>query len=211
MTKQIEDLPGEEWRDAPGTGGMYQVSNMGRVKSFKRRVPALLKPSNNGANYWQVGLRIDSKLVPYLLHRLVMLTFAPKENPREWEVNHLDFNTANCALSNLEWASPLHNTQHFHKSGRKRDLSEITGTNHHLSRLNEAKVIEMRAAFATGRYDCAEIARMYDISHSTALQVIKGKTWKQILPPDWMPPDTSNKFDSKAKRRRQIQRDANHD
>lgn len=201
MTNPIEDLPGEEWRDAPETGGLYQVSNMGRVKSFKRRVPALLKPTTNGMNYWQVGWRVDGKRFSYLLHRLVMLTFAPIENPDKWEVNHLDFDTANCALSNLEWASPLHNTRHFHKSGRKRDLSEITGTNHHLSRLNEAKVIEMRAAFATGNYDCMQLARMYGISQSTVLQVIKGQTWKQILPPGWTPPDTSNKYDWKTKRR----------
>lgn len=174
---------------------------MGRVKSFKRRVPALLKPFPNIGHYWQVNFRIGDKRIAYLLHRLVMLTFSPIENPDEWEVNHLDFDKTNCALSNLEWASPLHNTQHFHKSGRKRDLSEITGTNHHLSRLNEAKVIEMRSAFATGNYDCKQLAEMYNIAHSTVLQVIKGKTWKQILPPDWTPPDTSNKYDWRTKRK----------
>lgn len=130
MRKPIEDLPGEEWRDAPGTGGLYQVSNMGRVKSFKRREPALLKPTTNGANYWQVGFIVDGKRKSYLVHRLVMLTFSPIDNPEEWEVNHLDFDTANCARSNLEWATPKHNTYHFNSSGRPRDGSKTLGVNH---------------------------------------------------------------------------------
>lgn len=39
----LEDLPNEEWRDVVGYEGLYQVSNMGRVKSLKRKSAQFLQ------------------------------------------------------------------------------------------------------------------------------------------------------------------------
>lgn len=183
MTKPIEDLPGEEWLEVADSEGKYYVSNMGRIKSFKRRAPAIIKPMPNGFNYWQVGLRIGGKRRSFLVHRLVMLTFSPIENPDEWEVNHRDFDTANCALSNLEWATPLHNTQHFHRSGRPRDLSKTTGSRSHLAKLTDADVVHIRERCALKeRGTQIALAKHYGVDRDTIRAIVIGKTWKHLLP-----------------------------
>ena len=46
----------EIWRDIDGYEGDYQVSNFGRVKSFKYKTPRILKPDLDGGGYLQVNL-----------------------------------------------------------------------------------------------------------------------------------------------------------
>lgn len=183
MTKPIEDLPGEEWLEVADSEGKYFISNMGRIKSFKRRAPAIIKPMPNGFNYWQVGLRIGGKRRNFLVHRLVMLTFSPIENPDEWEVNHRDFDTANCAQSNLEWATPLHNTQHFHRSGRPRDLSKTTGARSHKAKLTDADVLKIREMCTQPRRGLMRfIAKQFGVSSGAIEAINHGRTWKHLLP-----------------------------
>jgi hypothetical protein len=194
MTKPIEDLPGEEWRDAPGFGGQYLVSNHGRVMSLQWGKSRILKPAPNSQGYLIVGLRKDGYRKSMLVSRLVMLAFLPVANAGDLQVNHKDFNLTNNTLSNLEWTTPRENVDHFLDTGKRVGACTIKGEAHHLSRLTEERVIEMRRLFDEGNHDCMQIANIYGISHSTALQVLKGKSWKKLLPPGWTAPDTSRKY-----------------
>ena len=47
----------EVWKDVVGYEGLYQVSNLGRVKSFKRKVVAILKPNFTKKRYTSVDLQ----------------------------------------------------------------------------------------------------------------------------------------------------------
>lgn len=179
----IEDLPGEEWRDVAGTDGKYQVSNMGRVKSFKRIPAALLKPNNNGDNYWQVNFRVNGKRRSLLVHRLVMLAFAPIDNPDDFEVDHLDANEANCALSNLEWVTTRENTIRAYQSGRPKDKSKTMGSGHHLTKLTNADVLHIRRACEEGgRGTRTLLAKQYGVNKGTIDCIANGVTWKHLLP-----------------------------
>ena len=57
----IEDLEGEIWRDIPDYVGYYQVSNMGRVKSFHKKEPKILVPNYDGRGYYYVKLMMGGK------------------------------------------------------------------------------------------------------------------------------------------------------
>lgn len=123
----------EVWRDVRGYAGMYQVSNLGRVKSLIRQVRAkngsnstrrgqILSNCNHPKGYlvvtlWKNGMQ-DTKLV----HVLVAEAFIP--NPaHKPEVNHKDTNKKNNKLSNLEWNTGSENIQHSIKHGTfKRSL-----------------------------------------------------------------------------------------
>ena len=100
----------EEWRDVKGYEGFYQVSSFGRVKSLARkyrRTERILKGCANSTGYIQVCL---SKTL-YCIHRLVADAFLP--NPKNYkEVNHLDWDTSNNTLDNLEWISLSGNRIH---------------------------------------------------------------------------------------------------
>lgn len=113
----------EIWKDIRGYEGLYQVSNLGRVKSVARRVcnhPSgstrqmqehFITPTDNGNGYKIVGLRSDHKRQNKYVHRLVAEHFL--ENPQGKNyVNHIDFDKSNNRASNLEWCSQKENVQH---------------------------------------------------------------------------------------------------
>ena len=115
----IESLHNEEWRDVVGWEGLYQVSNLGRVKSLSRSIvykdgreykypSKIIKNQKVSTGYRSVTLyRVNGKK-QYSVHRLVAETFIP--NPNKYlEVNHKDENKHNNCVSNLEWCTSLYN------------------------------------------------------------------------------------------------------
>ena len=108
-----EAIPGEEWRDVPGWEGIYQISNTGRLKSFKE-YPAgkILKLTNRHGDYFRVVLqKVGRKSLSTSVHRLVAALFVP--NPNGFPVvNHIDGNKQNNNAANLEWCTASHNVRH---------------------------------------------------------------------------------------------------
>ncbi len=102
----------EIWKDIEGWQG-YQVSDQGRVKSFKKYSEGkLLTPYKNKKGYLQVHLRDKNKSKTIQCHRLVLLTFNPIPNADKMEVNHKNENKQDNCLSNLEWTTHLENVRH---------------------------------------------------------------------------------------------------
>lgn len=95
----------EIWKDIEGYEGMYQVSNMGRVKSLRRNI-ILSQGIANG--YEMVTLSTNNISKGYYIHRLVANAFIP--NPDNLpQVNHKDENKLNNCVDNLEWCTQEYN------------------------------------------------------------------------------------------------------
>ena len=97
----------EIWKDIPEFNGIYQASNLGRVKSLERidirghRVKErILKPRIDHNGYYQVGLCKNSKLKAYRVHRLVWSAFNG-QTPENMQVNHINEVKTDNRLSNL--------------------------------------------------------------------------------------------------------------
>lgn len=132
----IENLPNEEWRDVVydrlgkhyDFSGQYQISNYGRLKSLERDV--LMKDGRNkhcyeriikphvARNYYQFQFdkeNIINQHTTIVANRLVALIFltVPDRlrtyNIDDLEVNHIDENTKNNHVSNLEWVTKIEN------------------------------------------------------------------------------------------------------
>jgi len=104
----------EVWKDIPNYEGMYQVSNNGRVKSFRKSTKFhckneyFLKPTVINSGYGVVTLYKDSTRRKFLVHRLVAEAFLP--NPNNYpQINHKDENKLNNNVCNLEWCSVEYN------------------------------------------------------------------------------------------------------
>ena len=106
----------EIWKDIKGYEGLYQVSNLGRVKSLKFDRELILK-YRIVENYNAVVLYANSKPKPWRVHRLVALMFIGNPN-RAQQVNHKDFNRSNNCVENLEWCTAEENNNHTIRAGR---------------------------------------------------------------------------------------------
>ena len=120
----------EIWKDIAGYEGLYQVSNLGRVKSLDRdvidktgriqhkkgRIISQRKRRKH-ADYLSVNLYQGNSLVVYTVHRLVAIAFVPNPESKP-QVNHIDENPENNQAVNLEWVTPQENMHHKNLMGR---------------------------------------------------------------------------------------------
>ena len=101
----------EIWKDIEGYEGLYQVSNLGRVKSLgnnKSRKEKILKLRKNNKGYNIACLYKNNVKKYYSVHRIVANTFL--ENPNNYPcVNHKDENPLNNSIYNLEYCSYKYN------------------------------------------------------------------------------------------------------
>lgn len=107
----------EIWKDVKGYEGLYQVSNFGRVKSFRaswklgKPKETILHPSLINSGYEVVTLYSKEKRQKFQVHRLVALNFIP--NPENFPcVNHKDENKLNNCVNNLEWCTYQYNNNY---------------------------------------------------------------------------------------------------
>lgn len=120
----------EEWRDIViekngityDYTGLYQVSNLGRVRSMNYKNTGtiqLLKLNVVKSGYVTVGLYKDEKYSKFFVHRLVATAFIlnPQSLP---EINHKDFNKTNNSINNLEWISRKGNVKHSYEADEER-------------------------------------------------------------------------------------------
>ena len=101
------------WRPIKGYEGLYEISNLGKIKSNFRQgsTTDFLKISNNGNGYMMVRLCKNGKAKKYYLHRLLAQTFIdnPEDKP---QVNHINENRSDNRLENLEWVTQKENNNH---------------------------------------------------------------------------------------------------
>lgn len=119
----------EIWKDIEGFEGFYQVSNIGRIKSIAVRRSLhgkihiinrekIMSPYDNGNGYYMVCLRNNGKRTPVAVHRLVAKAFL-EEDPDRNVVNHIDHDTHNNNVENLEWVTTKENVNWSVDSMRK--------------------------------------------------------------------------------------------
>jgi hypothetical protein len=88
--------------------GVYEISNMGRVKSTKKQKVLKTYISNN-TEY--IKLDLGNGRRSYSIHRLVAKSFIPTQDGKHY-VNHIDGNPLNNLLENLEWCTQKENIFH---------------------------------------------------------------------------------------------------
>lgn len=112
--------------------GLYQVSNLGRVRSLDRTITKL----NNGTlcetfyegrilvlsntekrTHLQITLHKDNFQITFQIHRLVATMFIPNPNNLPF-VNHKDENGKNNIYTNLEWCTPEYNCNYGTRNQR---------------------------------------------------------------------------------------------
>jgi len=173
----------EIWKDIPGYEGLYQVSDMGRVKSVARikqngrsyhlAKERILKQNLLSSGYLRIGLHKNAKRKSLSVHRLVLLVFVGES---DLTVNHKDGIKTNNTLNNLEYCTQSENIKHAFRLG----LTDHGGENNPQSKLSKSDVRKIRALYKTGKYLFTEIGEMFNVTGKHVSKIINRKYWANV-------------------------------
>jgi len=170
----------ETWKPIAGYEGIYEVSDLGRVKRVapsKHSYPGKILAGGLDQDGYRILLlyKLDGKRRMFKEHRLVAQAFIP--NPDNFpQVNHKNTVKTDNRVENLEWCSSKHNINHAVDNGL---WNPSKGESHHQSKLDERAVQEIRQLLSEGTSHSA-IARMFGVQHSTIGDIHRGLTWKHV-------------------------------
>jgi hypothetical protein len=176
-------IKSELWKNVIGYEGIYQVSNMGKIKSLARTFYSGKKYTNRKDAPEQIistttgkdgYIRVTFKAKPllpktFLVHRLVAEAFI--DNPKEaLLVNHINGIKSDNNTDNLEWVSPSENNLHSWKIGLNTGNKGRFGSRHPRSkRVEQYKEGLLVAEFGSLR----EVQRETRFYHSNISEAIK--------------------------------------
>lgn len=174
----------EKWRNVAGWEDLYEVSDLGRVRSVERivltprferlvehkRKARILAPSKASNGYRHLILSRDGEKVTKSVHDLVCTAFhGPR--PDGHTVAHNDGSRCNNAAANLRWASQADNL-----ADRAGHGTAVIGETHGRSKLTKCDVAAIRASPSSQR----QLARQFGVSKATIGKIQARLLWRHI-------------------------------
>lgn len=189
----------EEWKVISDIGGLYSISNKGRVMRTvggKRGATAgkILTPSIVGRGYKRVILHLKAKRIIKYVHTLVLEAFVGKR-PNNHIANHKDGIKFNNCSKNLEWVTPSQNNKHALDNGLR---EPIRGGSHPLfgvpatdirhpmfgkfgAKNPSAKLTQKQVNIIRKRYlkeTQTSLAKEFNVTRWTIGSIVRKETWK---------------------------------
>jgi hypothetical protein len=165
----IESLENEIWKPIDGFENLYEVSNLGRVKSLIKNI---LLSQNKGSGYCRVSLTKNKKSKSKLVHRLVAKSFIPNPENKKF-INHINGIKDDNRVSELEWSTSSENNKHAVGFKNIR-FGMDSGSN----KLTDDNVIEIRKI--SDKLSSRKIAKIFNVNKSAILNIINNKSWIHV-------------------------------
>jgi len=162
----------EIWKSIEGYEGIYEVSNLGRVKSLKFNKEKYLKNSLNRDGYVIAHLSKNAITKSFTLHRLVSLLFIDKVDGKDY-INHINGDKLNNKVDNLEWCTIKENVNH---SLNNKLRIPPNGVNHYNSRFDVKDVLFIRSSNISE----SKLALKYGVNRATIGKIKRFERYKNI-------------------------------
>lgn len=176
----------EIWKSVRGFEGLYEVSNLGRVRSLDRSVKQsnrwgpmestyrgrLLSTSVAASGYLQVTLSKQGVAYQRHVHVLVAGEFVGPQ-PAAFLVLHRDGDRLNCADDNLYYGTVKQNSADSIRHG-----TVARGERQGAAKLTEAAVIEIRET--AHRVPYRVLAAKFGVNRSAVGMAARGKSWRHV-------------------------------
>lgn len=180
----------EIWKDIPDYEGVYQVSNLGRIRSLDRYIKRgksgffkegqIQKLQNNGNGYLYKQLKHEGRYRNFYIHRLVLMVFIG-ERPDGMVICHKDGDTTSNNLNNLRYDTPLENNIDQFRHGIEK------------GKLSNDDVLKVRKMYKDG-YKTKEISEFFNVGKWVVQRINKGENYS------WLNDDgTINKSNTQMK------------
>lgn len=180
----------EIWKDIPDYEGVYQVSNLGRIRSLDRYIKRgksgffkegqIQKLQNNGNGYLYKQLKHEGRYRNFYIHRLVLMVFIG-ERPDGMVICHKDGDTTNNNLNNLRYDTPLENNIDQFRHGIEK------------GKLSNDDVLKVRKMYKDG-YKTKEISEFFNVGKWVVQRINNGENYS------WLNDDgTINKSNTQMK------------
>lgn len=197
-----EELANEEWRDIVDFEGLYQVSNLGNVKSFhekgKKGGNRAFRKDKDG--YSVLFLHKNGKLYIKKVHRLVAIAFMPNPHNKPC-IDHINTNKNDNRVQNLRWCTIKENAEnplsraHISKARlgtkaseetrkkfslqRRGHLNSMYGKNHTIETKKKMSIpvlqFDMQGNLINEFYGAADASQKTGIHRQTIVGVLKGR------------------------------------
>ena len=170
----------EIWKDVENYEGLYQVSNLGRVRSLERDVffpngtihhlkEKMLAPNLDRYGYQYVQLYKNGKSKGMFVHRLVAMAFIPNLENKS-QINHKNEVKTDNVVENLEWCTSVYNINY----GTRTTRAVQNRRSYKLGNNPSAKAVFCEELNKT--FDCAKRAEQeLGIWGTSIIKVCKGK------------------------------------
>ena len=154
----------EEWQQITEYKGLYEVSNMGQVRSLPRNTTSgkLLKFKTDTNGYYRVSLSKNGTVKNHFVHRLVALAFVKGFSDQNNIVNHKNEDKKDNRASNLEWCDMKYNTNYNGACFRRANWCR-------------KPVIAIKQSKVTRFNSITEASKALNIPHGNISNVLQGR------------------------------------
>lgn len=172
----------EQWRPIPGFENIYEASSLGRIRSIDRiRIdrngrPIQLRgrikePRLNEKGYLRISLTNGGgRQRDFFVQRLVLAAFSGGNRP-DMHARHLDGNQLNNCIVNLEWGTPVENSEDKFRHG-----TQPLGEECHTAKLTVADVLRIMKREKSAK----AFAKEYGVSPGAIKHIWAGRNWVHI-------------------------------
>jgi len=166
--KNVDDLflEGEIFKDISEYNGDYQVSNLGRIKSFKKWRGTdirILSQNEDSHGYLQINLYKNGRKKPKRVHHVLFETFNNYKLKKDEVIHHIDKNPLNNDLNNFQLMADSDHKS-FHNSGENH-YDAFGKNNPFYGKHHSDEIKELIRERMTGKY-CGENNPFYGKHHS---------------------------------------------
>jgi len=176
--------PGEKIVWVPGLEGRYAVTDQGKVFSYTKNWSTesgskelTQKSRKNG--YLEVGINAQGGRTDTLVHRLILHAFTGPPPEESYHCRHLNGDSADNRLENLEWGSVSEN----YNDSRRHGTAKGSPQKYSNKSLSSHDVLEIRKLYKTGKYTYQEIGEMFETGADNVGKICRGTNWKHVKGP----------------------------